>query len=242
MPWSSVENDPVRPARGSWYNTAPSQPRPYAPGWYTVRRERNAYFAGEGTLAGAVKQIQRVGVTLSGEGQLATDTAQKYPVGAHFTSEDTSVTGSLITGLSAWWYTYSDHPANYSGGGNLSAYIGDANDGLTATMSGERYLFNDPQGSTGTFAAAIFQKYTINVGFSAAGMLAGTAFTDQDGLSGRLGIGLAGPETGVGTLAASIWQKYASSPALAGAGALSASSFQSMASSFALTEFFCKAG
>lgn len=155
--------------------------------------------ASAGTLSATMSQIERVTVRLGGDGALhpSASSAIQY-VAADFNNLDSSETGTLYSGLSAWWFTYADHPVDFSGGGTL---FGDMGDGLRAQVTGQ-YAFSDSQGSDGTISATLSQKYALAVGFTGGSLLSFAVEGGNDGLSATALPGATGAGGGAGTLAA----------------------------------------
>jgi hypothetical protein len=220
MAWSSNPSEPQGiPQTGWWANpTTPTQSS--APGWFNSRPERQGNFNSGGTLTNTVRQIERVSVTLSGDGsfQPSASSAIQYAA-AEFNNFDSSNTGALISGLSAWWYTYSAYPANFSGEGTLTR---EPFDGLTAMLSGEHYSTADNQDSAGLLQAAIFQMYAVAVDFAGSSILWADMLSSQDGLTASAFIHLAGLYGSVGTLASVLSQIYSPAMVLASIGSLTA--------------------
>ena len=219
MSWSAnpVERQPA--TRPSWWANPPTITRIPKPTWRNQHPEINGPLAGAGSLTATVKANAHLTVQLSGDGSITGGTSQIQPVTAPFNNLDSSETGTLVSGLSAWPYSLLTHAVDFGGDGRLDGNMG--NDGLTAHL-GELYQASDSQGSIGQLAVTLYQIYTVAAAFSSIGGLTSVMLGDQDGLHGTAWPGIGDVQGGAGTLSLTLFQKYFVEAEPEGNGTLSA--------------------
>lgn len=231
MVWSPNPQEPERIPRAGWYATPPDIERPSWSEWYDPLQERHGDDGGVGTLTATVKQIERVTVGFGGSGELLPGawSATAY-VAAPFSNEDSSQTGELTVGLSAWGFVVRAVTAALSGLGITTIVASDSIDGLAARSAFPQYQPGLAESSIGTLIGAIVQKYAIDVAFSGDGLfdavyvdeyitgdgLSATAFQESDVLDAA---------SSIGQLAGALYQIYTRTWAFAGSGSLSATAY-----------------
>ena len=263
MAWSTDPQEPERIPRAGWYATPTVLQPPAWAEWYDPYQERAGNDSGVGTLTATVKQIERVTANFGGAGAFtpgASSTTQY--VAAAFDNYDTSATGYLYSGLSAWGWAVRTVAAALSGLGTTWVTTGDHVDGLSATTA-EQYLGQPgiAQPSIGTLIGSVFQKYPAAGSFSSSSALSGEVHTlggfpdglsayafpesdvigfedsegQLDGVIYQIYTGVAPPFASQGALTASVVPRRDSTPALTGFGILTLTTVMQMVRTAALS-------